>query len=367
MANVKTKTGAGLGNSVKSRKVQKPTINDVAEHAHASISSVSRVVHNHTGINPALRSRIECAIKDLNYNPIPRKRRLKRSYRVIFFILTNRDLHITFHAKVLQAIEEECTRRGDLVLFRTFRYAPETSTEQLELSLKNIISPNGEKAVADGAVFTGGTSPNLLRALEGIQTPFVVLGNNYSGSDLTGDAVFLDLHRGGYDATRYLIDLGHKKILFIGEIGHNWFNEIYTGYLKALSENRLEAFTQTKSLSDSFYSNGYLSVGMALEQSSEMTAILAAADEAALGALQALNERSLAVPREVSIIGFNDDDYAAFTVPPLTTVKIDPHALGRELISLLYRKSNDAPRKPFFVKLPTVLVKRGSCRPLSAI
>jgi DNA-binding LacI/PurR family transcriptional regulator len=106
---------------------------------------------------------------------------------------------------------------------------------------------------------------------------------------------------------------------------------------------------------------------MALEQQNEMTAILAADDEVALGALQALNERSLAVPRQVSIIGFNDDDYAAFTVPPLTTVKIDPHSLGRELISLLYRKSNDAPRKPVSVKLPTVLVKRGSCRPLSAI
>ncbi len=346
---------------------KKITVQDVAQRANVSISSVSRVVHNYPGIKPGLRSRVEHAIAELKYSPAPRKRRLKPIYRVIYFILTNRDLHTPFHSKVLQAIENECTRRGDLLLFRTFRYAPETVPEDLQVPQWDPVFSNSNDSLADGAILTGLTYPNFLQALQQREIPFVVLGNNYSGSDLAGDAVFIDLHQGGYDATRYLIGLGHKNILFVGDISFNWFSSIHNGYLKALNENGLKPLAQTKSLSDSFYSDGYLSVGMAFEQSSEITAVFACYDEVALGALKALNDRSLNVPRDVSLIGFDDEDYAAFTVPPLTTVRVDVEALGRELITQLYKKLREPSTKFSLTNLPTTLVKRGSCRPLSGL
>jgi LacI family transcriptional regulator len=240
-------------------------------------------------------------------------------------------------------------------------------SEQLEIPLKDRAFSNNGRAVADGMIITGLTYANCLRALESTNIPFVIFGNNYSGADLSADSVFVDLQQGGYDATRYLVDLGHKNILFIGDISINWFNDIYSGYLSALRESNLRPFGQTKTLSDNLYSNGYLNVEMAFEQSSRITAIFAADDEMALGALQALTNLNLDVPRQVSVIGFDEEDYAAFTVPPLTTVRVDADALGREIVSQLYKKFNNASGKATSVKLPTVLVKRGSCRPLNTI
>ena len=99
-----------------------------------------------------------------------------------------------------------------------------------------------------------------------------------------------------------------------------------------MAQANLNPIAQTKTLSDSFYSNGYLSVQMAFEKDNSITAIFAGCDEIALGASKALDDRNLSVPRDVSLIGFDDEDYASFTVPPLSTVRIDVDAIGRELI-----------------------------------
>jgi LacI family transcriptional regulator len=70
------------------------------------------------------------------------------------------------------------------------------------------------------------------------------------------------------------------------------------------------------------------------------------------------------VPRDISLIGFDDEDYAAYTVPPLSTVRIDVDAIGRELISLLYARLEDPEQKLPSVRLPSNLIKRGTCRPV---
>jgi LacI family transcriptional regulator len=131
-------------------------------------------------------------------------------------------------------------------------------------------------------------------------------------------------------------------------------------------DSGLKPIAQTKTLSDSFYSNGYLSVEMAFEQTDQISAIMAGCDEIGLGAWKALNDRNLSVPRDVSLIGFDDEEYAAFTVPPLTTVRIDVEEIGRELIGLLYKKLSGPATELPSVTVPTALIKRGTCRPLAA-
>jgi LacI family transcriptional regulator len=348
---------------------KKATMFDVARRAGASISSVSRVINDYPGVHPELVSRVQKAIAELNYLPGSRKRRLQESCkRVIYFILTNRALHIPFHSKVLQAIENLCSQKEDLLLFRTFRYTPQTLPEDLNIS-QFLEIPFPDKSVTPvlGVILTGLTYPNLLSALEEAGISFVLLGNNYGGPELRGDAVAFDGYRGAYDATRYLIDLGHSNILFVGDPGLSWFSGLYKGYLQAMNESDLKPVAQTKTLSDSFYSNGYLSVEVAFEQSNEITAIFAGYDETALGAWKALNDRGLTVPRDISLVGYDDEDYAAFTVPPLTTVRIDVDAIGRELISQLYKKLSEPSIKLPVVTLCTTLVKRGTCRPLKTI
>ena len=344
------------------------TIKDVAERAGVSISSVSRVLNNYPGIEAKTRSRIEEAFAELDYPQAQAKKRHKGlGTRLIYFVLANRSLSIPFHSKVLQAVEQECSRHGDVVLFRTFRHLPESDSD--DLSVDELLAPQSSDKSGiypDGIILTGPTHPNFLAALQKRKIPVVLLGNNYTGDDLQADAVYFDAYQGAYDATRYLVELGHQNILFIGAPNVKWFSSIYDGYLKALNESGLSPIAQTKTLSDNFYSNGYLSVELVFERPNDITAIFAGYDETALGAWKALNDRSISVPREISLIGFDDEDYAAFTAPPLTTVRIDVDAVGRELISQLYKRFEDPERASVGLRLRTTLIKRGTCRPVES-
>jgi LacI family transcriptional regulator len=191
-----------------------------------------------------------------------------------------------------------------------------------------------------------------------------LLGNNYAGAEPPKtNAVYFEGYQGACESTRYLIDLGHAHILFIGDPNVGWFRSLYQGYLDALKEAGYSPIAQTKTLSNSFYSNGYLSVEMAFEQFKNITAIFAGCDEIALGAWKALNDRDLVVPKDISLIGFDDEDYASFTVPALSTVRIDMDAVGRELIRMLYSRLENPSQKPSAVRLPSNLIKRGTCRP----
>lgn len=347
----------------------KVTMSDVARRVGVSLSSVSRVANHYPGVHPRVRLRIERALKEVGYIPSSRKRRPQtRGSRLIYFVLANRDLHIPFHSRVLQAIENECRRQGDLVLFRSLRYSAETAAANMDVhELLKTPAPDNRGLSPDGVILTGLTYPNFLEALRAADIPVVLLANNYTGSDLSGDAVAFDGFQGACDATRYLIELGHTNILFIGDPKLSWFSSLYEGYLHALKEPGLMPIAQTKGLSDNFYSNGYLSVEMMFPGSKDITAIFAAYDDTALGAWKALNDRNLSVPRDVSLVGFDDEDYAAFTAPPLTTVRIDVEAIGRELISQLYRKLQDPTLTLPIIKLDTMLVKRGTCWAVSVL
>jgi DNA-binding LacI/PurR family transcriptional regulator len=346
---------------------RKATVKDVAEAAGASISSVSRVLNDYPGVHPSLSERVLRAVEAVGYVP-PSARRRQHPARpsAIYFILANRNLHIPFHSKVLQALENRCAERRDLLLYRSLRYAPETPAEELGLGELLRPAPSAARAplACDGVILTGTTYPNFLEALRATGVPFVLLGNNYSGEPLEEDAVYFDGAQGAYEATRHLVELGHRDILFIGDTRLSWYANLHAGYLRAVEERGLEPLGQLNSLSDSYYSNGYLSVELALEQARPATAILAGYDEIALGAWKALNDRGLGVPRDMSLVGFDDEDYAAFTVPPLTTVRIDVDAIGGELVRLLYRKMAAPGEANPSVTLPTVLVKRSTCRPV---
>lgn len=350
-------------------KKKRTTLSDVADRAGVSISTVSRILNHYPGIHPEVRDRVKKLVAELGYRP-PAGRSKSRGSRdhTIYFLLTNRDIHIPVHTKILQVVERETSERGDRLVFRNLRFGPETSVT--ELDIPGLLHHNLYKTVNRdlGVVLTGLTYANLLQGLEQFEIPYVVLGNNYVGTEqLTRWALYFDGYQGAYLAARYLIDLGHTSILFIGDPDIGWFNSLYAGYRQAISEAQLTPVAQTKSLSDSFFSNGYSSVEMAFEQGEGITAIFAGCDEIALGAWKALNDRNLSVPRDVSLVGFDDEEYAAFTVPPLSTVRIDTDSIGRKLIARLYQRLENPTQEQPTVILPTTLIKRGTCRPLEVL
>lgn len=357
----------GAGRQHRKGSRGRVTMQAVAKKADASLSSVSRVLHDYPGIHPELRQRVEQAMLELGYAPPAAKQRLIRSgKRLIHFLLTNRELQINPHSRIFQAIEKETSRRGDVLIYKSLRLDLQAPAVPLPLAgLLGVAERPAAAAAPVGVILTGQTSFHLIKGLEQLEVPYVVLGNNYVGpKQLTANAVYFDGYQGACESTRYLIDLGHMHILFVGDPHIGWFASLYQGYLDTMKQKGLKPLAQSKTLSDSFYANGYLSVQLALEQTSNITAVFAGCDEIAVGAWKALNDQNLMVPRDVSLIGFDDEDYVSYTVPPLSTVRIDVDAIGRELISLLYAKLENPARELPAVHLPSNLIKRGTCRPV---
>jgi len=339
------------------------TIKDVAKRAGVAIGTVSRVINDRPGVDADLRARVEQAIRELNYRPNARARSfVQNATPIISFIQSNRKLVYPFHTDVLQNVEEACAEEGYFVLFTRYNYSPETRPS--ELLLPNVLKSHG---VADCLILAGMNYENFLEAVENLGVPYVLLKNTYTGQKPRPavDQVGWDDHAGSYEATKYLIDLGHRDIWYIGDTSLPWYRARFEGYRQAMRDHKLEPRGQTIGLSDNLYANGYACMEMILERGYPVTAVFAGYDDIAYGACDALTKHGLGTPRDVSVIGYHDEDHSQYKVPPLTTVRVDKLALGRQLARMAIEKLRAPGKRIPEVILPVTLIRRGTTRPVA--
>lgn len=339
------------------------TIKDVAKRAKVAIGTVSRVINDHPGVDPELRRRVEEAIRELNYRPNARARSFVQSATpIISFVQSNRKLLFAFHSDVLQSVEESCAEEGYFVLFTRYNYSLETKAS--ELLLPNVLQSHG---IADCLILAGMNYENFVEAIESLGVPYVLLKNTYTGKDARPpfDQVGWDDFGGSYEATSYLIELGHRDIWYIGDISLAWYRARFEGYQQAMRDHGLEPRGQTIGLSDNLYANGYACMEMILDQRQPLTAVFAGYDDIAYGAWDALIKHGLSVPRDVSMVGYHDEDQAQFKVPALTTVRVDKFAVGRQLARMAIEKLRSPGKRFPEITLPVTLIRRGTTRPLS--
>jgi len=192
----------------------------------------------------------------------------------------------------------------------------------------------------------------------------VLLANNFVGTEPVPayDRVRFDDVAGAYEATRYLLALGHRDIFFIGDTALPWYRNRYEGYSKALKEAGIKPSAQTLGLSDDPFFNGFKSIQMALEQKLRITAVLAGNDDIAHGIWEGLTKAGLNVPRDVSLIGF-DDQHGMGRLESLTGVRVEATEVGRQMAKMAIEKIRSKARVQQ-VLLPTTLIKRETCRAL---
>jgi DNA-binding LacI/PurR family transcriptional regulator len=174
-------------------------------------------------------------------------------------------------------------------------------------------------------------------------------------------AVALDDHVAGYVATQHLVMLGHRCIMHItGPLSEDCSRERYQGYQQAMSEACIPAVCDLVVEGDWSATSGYEAVKRILGQGGQFSALIAQNDRMAIGALRALREASLAVPRDISVIGFDDMPLASYFDPPLTTMRQDTHQIGQQAARLLIRsiEEPDTPRQ--FLRLDAELVLRAT-------
>lgn len=171
-----------------------------------------------------------------------------------------------------------------------------------------------------------------------------------AANDLTCTTVNMDHVAGGTLATEHLIHLGHRHILHVG--GPSAWNDAqqrYQGYIQALRTHSLPKYPRLEGVWSA--TSGYRAVRQALEEHFDFTAVFAGNDQMALGAVAALRGAGLNVPRDVSVVGFDDTPETAFFMPGLTSVRQDFALLGRASVDELMRlmaAPGGAPRQVMF-------------------
>ena len=328
----------------------KVTYYALAKAAGVSPATVSRIVAGKTKINPETLKRVESEAARLGLD-LTKKR---HEGRTIAFILSNRDVLHQFHARVLAGAEKFATEHKWQLVFLTLHY--QENVTDAEIPLPEIL---GRNSLVRGVILAGANSPNLLSALRKRRMPFSILGNNVTGDwdSKACDVVYSDDIQGAHDATRYLIHGGHRNIWFLGDTRLPWFRRCGEGYQRAMHEAGLEP--RLSRIHSDGRELGYLATKFILAEGSDVTAILAGADTVAAGACSALREAGRSIPRDVSVMGFNDSEAALF-YPALTTVREFPEELGRHLTAFVVNRIQNPELPPQSLTIPTQLVERQS-------
>lgn len=330
---------------------KKSTYLELARLAQVSPATVSRVAAGRHSVNPEIKQRVEAAATQLGVD-LQRKR--NEAGRMLAFFLSNRELLHSFHSRVLAGAESFASDHGWELVFLVYRYPHHVSAEELHLPqiLHRRMPPRG-------VLLAGMNSPNLLQALHRRGVPFSVLGNNLLGPGETPpcDQVWSNDVQGAFDQTQYLISLGHRAIWFVGNTRYPWFSRCSQGYHRAMTGAGLEP--RLCEMHSDGHELGYLAAKSILARGEPVTAIFAGSDEAAGGVIAALRESEIAVPRHLSVVGFNDCA-AAMLYPALTSVREFPEKLGYHLAEFTVNRINRPATPVQHLTIPTQLVVRQS-------
>lgn len=339
------------------------TQKDVAKQAGVSPSVVSYVINN--GPRPVsadARKRVLDAIKQLEYTPNRFAQQLMRNKwqsqdRNQFAVVMGGDpynLQKPFYSSILTGIFEEARETDRRVL--SIQFLTDLLDPILFNTLVNSREIFGIVLIAINSFYVSDEEKDVLDRI--IARFDNVISLEQKLKDLP--AVAIDLQETGLTATQHLIDLGHRKIAFFGTQDPR-----LSGYQRALlnagiPQNQALQFIHPEVLD---YNLGFESAAKLVESSEPVTAIFAASDEVAIGALRYLQSHNISVPDDIALVGVDNVRQSEFTVPALTTVQIPKMQLGRHSVQLLIRGSqpSDTSSVSRSHVLPTKLIVRESC------
>ncbi len=336
-----------------------PTIKDVAKRAGVSTATVSRVLNNAGYFDMETARRVNEAVEALGYRRNVHWERLVRNEsRTVCFLLGNRDTLNSTQVKMLLACERLMAQAGYDLVFSLFQYGVETQAGKLQLP--RLIAQQGS---VDGVILAGVHHENFLDALDKLKLPYVLLGNTYIGrkEKLKKDAIVYDDVSGCFEAVEYLIRLQHRHIAFVGNPRLPWFQRRYEGYQKAMKKAGLSELTVTADWNVHYIEYGKLAAAELLRRAAPPTAIFSGNDEIAGGIWKALIGRGIAIPREISLIGFGDREEFSILEPSLTTISVFQEKLGEELARMLLQKLKTPGLRLEAKVFPCQLIERNSC------
>jgi LacI family transcriptional regulator len=327
---------------------------EVARAAEVSVATVSHVINGTRFVSPALADRVQAAMGTLGYTPdaTARSLRVRRTQTIGLVIPDNSN---PFFAQLAQVIEEEGFEAGYTTILGN-------STEQADRErryVQTLVSKRVDGLILALSREDDGTLESILGPAE---IPVVVIDRDVSLSG--ADIVLYDNAGGSSAAARHLLDLGHTRIAFIaGPSDVQPAAERLRGFGHALREAGLEVASEAVAEADFHYDGGREATAALLGWSRGITAIVAANDLMAAGALRELAESGIRVPEEISVVGFDDAPLAEMVSPALTTVRQPLQEMAQKAVSLLLARIAGEDGEVQRHVLPTELVVRESTAP----
>ncbi|HED03200.1 MAG TPA: LacI family transcriptional regulator [Candidatus Fraserbacteria bacterium] len=334
------------------------TIKDIAKQVGTVPSTVSRALNHKGGVGEKRRAQILKVAKQLGYFPNGAARGLVLNKTENLGFLVNRRQSLrpaSFYGEIMSGVEAVTSEKYYHLVFAT-----NDSSE----ALPRVIQTRR----VDGLILAGcDFKEDLVLKLKGRGIPVVLVDNHLNDTQV--DSVVIDNVGGAYRAVVHLAKLGHQRIGFIVErLCDLSFAERFTGYKQALAAQGLsyaqalvaEGVQEPNDRYDDGSRYGRIAMRRLLDRELP-TAVFAANDATAIGAMQVIKEAGLRVPEDVAIVGFDDGPIARHTDPPLSTMRVFAEQMGRAAAKRLIELVEEPEQPAVQIKLATELVVRGSC------
>jgi LacI family transcriptional regulator len=331
------------------------TMNDVARAANVSIATVSHVINGTRFVSAERVDRVNAAMQELGYTPdaTARSLRVGRTDTIGLVIPDNSN---PFFAALARGIEEAGFEAGYTTILANSNERPDREHRYVSTLVSKRV---------DGLILSPsrGDHGTLSRLLQNARIPVVVVDRDAALPN--ADVVVYDNAGGSYEAARHLIELGHTSIGCVaGPADATTATDRVHGFRRALADAGLPLSDHAVVEADFHFSGGREATARLLATGDRFTALFAANDLMAAGAIRELADRGIAVPRDVSVIGYDDAPLAEMLSPALTTMRQSLDEMAHMAVSLLLsRMSGSDGTPPSRHVLPTSLVVRESTAP----
>ena len=336
------------------------TLNDIAEMAGVSVSTVSRVLSGKAEqyrISESTCARVERTAGELNYRPnhLARGLRLNKTNTIG---LIAPDISNPFFAAIIKRVQSLAHGLGYSLFVCNTDENLDLEIEHVNLLFKNRV--DGLIAMPVGQAF------HHFADWQEKGLPLVLLDRCFD--DFHASSVVVDNYSGAYEAVKHLIEHGHQHIGMIQGLPGTYTNtERVRGYRDALRDHGLPVDESLIVGSDFREENGYIETKLLLNREVPPTALFATSDLITLGVLQVLDDEGLEVPRDVSVLTFDDFDFAPYLRCPLTAVRQPKGVMGEMAVKLLMGQLRNGDQQARRVVLKTRLYARASVAPPSGV
>ena len=336
------------------------TLHDVAKAAGVSIKTVSNVIHNHPNVTPKTKEKVEAAISALNYSPNLNARSL-RTGKTNVIGLAIPELLNSYFTELANYVILAAEEKGLTVVIEQTRGDRDKELKVLDHAERNLV---------DGMIYSPLGLHQEDAKLTNVSYPLVLVGENiFNGPK---DHVTMKNIEAAQAATEYLIGLGHKRIAVIGAhkgevIGSAGLR--LTGYKKALKaagikyDESLVGYTAPW-----FRSNGAEVMAGLLKRTRDFTAVFALNDLLAFGAMRVLQEQGISIPKDVSVLGFDNLEEAKYSIPSLSSLEPGKEEIARKAVDALIERmsSGDSAKGPAReIEVDFQIVERESTAPVT--